>query len=55
MDLKIKIPAFVFKTTYRESTTEEIIKRKDDVLEIEFPVFDKKEILKIAEKSFYSQ
>ncbi|MFX1258227.1 MAG: acyl-CoA reductase [Promethearchaeota archaeon] len=47
---KIEIPAFVFNPVFKENTTTEIIKRQDDILEIEFPVYDKEEVLKIAEK-----
>ncbi|MFX1317147.1 MAG: acyl-CoA reductase [Promethearchaeota archaeon] len=47
---KITIPAFIFKPIYSEKISMEVIKRQDDILEIEFPVFDKKEVLEIAEK-----
>lgn len=47
---KLIIPAFIFKPVYSEKVTIERIKRQDDVLEIEFPIFDKKDILEIAEK-----
>ena len=50
MKKKIKIPAFVFKPVYSEKTTTAVYKRQDEILEIEFPVFDKKEVLEIAEK-----
>ncbi len=51
MKKSIKIPAFVFKPVFKDVTTKEVIQRQDDVLEIEFPVFDKKEILEIVEKT----
>lgn len=47
---KLTIPAFIFKSVYSEKVTLERIKRQDDVLEIEFPIFDKKDVLEIAEK-----
>jgi len=50
MKKKIKIPAFVFKPVYSEKTTTAVYKCQDEILEIEFPVFDKKEVLEIAEK-----
>ncbi|MFX1276350.1 MAG: acyl-CoA reductase [Promethearchaeota archaeon] len=49
MKKKITIPAFIFKPVYSEKITTEVYKRQDDVLEIEFPVFDKKVVLKTAE------
>ncbi|MFX1338643.1 MAG: acyl-CoA reductase [Promethearchaeota archaeon] len=47
---KINIPAFVFQPIYKENSTKEVIKRHDDILEIEFPIFEKEEVLNIAEK-----
>ncbi len=49
MKKKITIPAFIFKPVYSEETTTQVYKRQDDIIEIEFPVFDKKEVLKTAE------
>ncbi|MBN1799866.1 MAG: hypothetical protein JW891_00070 [Candidatus Lokiarchaeota archaeon] len=48
MNKHIKIPGFIFKPVYTENTTIETIKRQEDVLEIEFPVFDKEFILETA-------
>ncbi|MHA1148096.1 MAG: acyl-CoA reductase [Promethearchaeota archaeon] len=50
MKRELLIPAFVFKPGYTQNTTKEVIKRQDDILEIEFPIFEKDEVLKIAEK-----
>ncbi len=50
MEKKITIPAFIFKPVYSKKISTEVIKRQDDILEIEFPVFDKKEVLEITEK-----
>ncbi len=50
MNKYIKIPGFIFKPVYSENTTVEKIKRQEDVLEIEFPIFDKKDVLEAAEK-----
>ena len=49
MHKNVSVPAFVFKPITTDHTTKETIKRQDDVLEIEFPVFEKEEVLKIAE------
>lgn len=46
----MKIPGFIFKPVYTENTTIETIKRQEDVLEIEFPIFDKKDVLETAVK-----
>ncbi len=50
MKRKLKIPGFIFKPVYSENTTKEIVKRQDDVLEFDFPIFDKKTVLDTAEK-----
>ena len=49
MKKKINLPGFIFKSIYSENTTKEEIKRQDDILEIEFPVFNKNQVLKTAE------
>ncbi len=49
MKKKISIPAFIFKPVYSQNITTEIIKRQDDVLEIDFPIFDKKQVLEAAQ------
>ncbi len=49
MKKRINIPGFIFKPIYSESTTKEEIKRQEDILEIEFPVFNKNQVLKTAE------
>lgn len=50
MNKKLVIPGFIFKPVYSENTTKEIIRRQDDTLEFEFPMFDKNMVLKTAEK-----
>ncbi|TXT67238.1 MAG: putative Long-chain-fatty-acyl-CoA reductase [Promethearchaeota archaeon] len=50
MNKKLKIPGFIFKPLYSHNTTKEVVKRQDDVLEFEFPVFDKDMVLDTAEK-----
>ncbi|MFW9877233.1 MAG: acyl-CoA reductase [Candidatus Thorarchaeota archaeon] len=50
MNKEVLVPAFLFKPVYSEKTTTEVYKRQDDVLEIRFPVFDKKEVLEITNK-----
>jgi hypothetical protein len=51
MNKKILVPAFVFKPVYRTTNTvTTVIKRRDDVLELEFPSFEKDEVLKTAER-----
>ncbi len=49
MKKKINLPGFIFKSIFSENTTKEEIKRQDDILEIEFPVFNKNQVLKTAE------
>ena len=48
MKKELIIPAFIFKAETSKNTTKEIIKRQEEVLEIEFPYFEKEEILEIA-------
>ncbi len=50
MKRSMSIPAFIFKPVTSKNTTKEILKRQDDVLELEFPIYDKNEVLAIAEK-----
>ncbi len=50
MELKIDVPAFIFKPVYSENITTEVIKRQNDVLKFTFPVFDKKDVLDVAKK-----
>ena len=45
---KIEIPAFIFKPVMSKETTFTHIKRQDDILDIEFPVFDKEDVLNYA-------
>ena len=49
MHKTVSVPAFVFKPVTSENLTTETIKRQDDILELQFPVFEKEEVLKIAE------
>ena len=49
MKNKIKVPGFVFEPRFSDNTETITIERQDKALEIEFSVFDKKEILEIAE------
>ena len=48
MKKELIIPAFIFKAETSKNTTKEIIKRQEDILEIEFPYFEKEEVLEIA-------
>lgn len=50
MKKKLKIPGFIFEPVYSKNTTKEIVKRQDEVLEFDFPIFDKKTVLDTAEK-----
>ncbi|MFO8020709.1 MAG: acyl-CoA reductase [Promethearchaeia archaeon] len=50
MKKSISIPAFIFKSGYGENTTSKTIKRQDDVLELEFPIFQKNEVLEVASR-----
>ena len=52
MKKKITVPAFVFNSVTSKNMTTQTIKRKDDVLEFEFPIFEKEEVLSIAKKLF---
>ena len=47
---KLSIPAFIFKPVNTKNTTVERIKRQDNVLEIEFPVFEKNDVLSFAKE-----
>ncbi|MHA1341553.1 MAG: acyl-CoA reductase [Promethearchaeota archaeon] len=47
---EINIPAFVFKPIYSKNTSSTTIKRKDDILKIQYPYFNKEEVLDIATK-----
>ncbi len=48
MEKRIEIPAFIFEPKFSENTENAVIKRQDDILEITFPIFEKEEVLKIA-------
>jgi hypothetical protein len=45
---KLSIPAFIFKPIYSKNITVETIKRQDDILEIDFPVFEKEDVMNFA-------
>lgn len=49
MNRKVSIPAYIFKSVTSNQITSETIKRQDDVLELEFPTYNKEEVLQIAE------
>ncbi|MBD3350214.1 MAG: hypothetical protein GF364_01885 [Candidatus Lokiarchaeota archaeon] len=49
MEKKEYVPAFIFKPTKSENTNVTKIRRQDDLLELEFPVFTKDEVLDIAQ------
>lgn len=49
MQQKITVPGFIFKPVMSKKMTTMEVKRQDDKLEIEFPVFDKDDVLKAAE------
>jgi hypothetical protein len=49
------IPAFIFEPKFGETKEKIVIKRQDDVLEIEFPIYDKEKVLKIAENLSYKK
>ncbi|MHA1272126.1 MAG: acyl-CoA reductase [Promethearchaeota archaeon] len=49
MKKKIEVPGFIFKPIFSENITTEVIKRQDDILEIDFPVFNKETVIKAAE------
>ncbi|MHA1819722.1 MAG: acyl-CoA reductase [Promethearchaeota archaeon] len=50
MEKEITFPAFVFRPVYKERTNTTVIKRRDDILKLHYPVFNKEEVLDIAEK-----
>ncbi len=49
MNRKVSIPAFIFKSVTSSQITSETIKRQDDVLELEFPIYNKEEVMQVAE------
>ena len=50
MKYNISVPAFVFKLESANEVTNENIVRQDEEIESEFPVFQKQEVLDIAEQ-----
>ncbi|GAB4319861.1 MAG: hypothetical protein Kow0069_23520 [Promethearchaeota archaeon] len=50
MTRHVMVPAFIFGPATSGETTTTVVKRKDSVLEIEFPVFGKENVLETAHK-----
>ncbi len=50
MKKEITVPAYIFKPKFSEKMITTEIKRQDDILKIHFPVFEKNEVLDIAQK-----
>ncbi|TXT61804.1 MAG: putative Long-chain-fatty-acyl-CoA reductase [Promethearchaeota archaeon] len=49
------IPAFIFEPKIGETTEKTVIKRQDNVLEIEFPIFEKNTVIEIAKNLSYKK